>query len=84
MDIHAISPITDPGRVLDPLLRRVGDENQSRRRPALHLTPRRAHEVHLHFPMWNNMAEYEDLLCGLRITIETSIKRLDIRGTRSS
>jgi hypothetical protein len=84
MDRHAISPITDLGRVLDPLLRRVGDENQSRRMPALHLTPRRAHEVRLHFPMLNNMAEYEALLCGLRITIETSIKRLDIRGTRNS
>jgi ribonuclease HI len=36
--------------------------------------------VRLHFPMSNNMAEYEALLCGLRITIETSIKRLDVRG----
>jgi ribonuclease HI len=36
--------------------------------------------VHLHFPASNNMAEYEALLCGLRITIETGIKRLDIRG----
>jgi ribonuclease HI len=36
--------------------------------------------VHLHFPMSNNMAEYEALLCGLRITIETGIKRLDVRG----
>jgi ribonuclease HI len=26
------------------------------------------------------MAEYEALLCGLRITIETAVKRLDIRG----
>jgi ribonuclease HI len=36
--------------------------------------------VRLHFPMSNNMAEYEALLCGLRIAIETGIKRLDIRG----
>jgi ribonuclease HI len=36
--------------------------------------------VHLHFPVSNNMAEYEALLCGLRITIETGIKRLDVRG----
>jgi ribonuclease HI len=36
--------------------------------------------VRLHFPMYNNMAEYEALLCGLRITIETGIKRLDVRG----
>jgi ribonuclease HI len=26
------------------------------------------------------MAEYEALLCSLRIAIETSIKRLDVRG----
>jgi ribonuclease HI len=26
------------------------------------------------------MAEYEALLCGLRISIETGIKRLDVRG----
>jgi ribonuclease HI len=36
--------------------------------------------VHLHFPASNNMAEYEALLCGLRISIETGIKRLDVRG----
>jgi ribonuclease HI len=26
------------------------------------------------------MAEYEALLCDLRITVETGIKRLDVRG----
>jgi ribonuclease HI len=36
--------------------------------------------VRLHFPASNNMAEYEPLLCGLRIAIETGIKRLDVRG----
>jgi ribonuclease HI len=36
--------------------------------------------VHLHFPVSNNMAEYEALLYGLRIDIETGIKRLDVRG----
>jgi ribonuclease HI len=36
--------------------------------------------VRLHFQASNNMAEYEALLCGLRIAIETSIKRLDVRG----
>jgi ribonuclease HI len=36
--------------------------------------------VCLHFPASNNMAEYEALLYGLRITIETGIKRLDVRG----
>jgi ribonuclease HI len=36
--------------------------------------------VRLHFPASNNMVEYEALLCGLKITIETGIKRLDVRG----
>jgi ribonuclease HI len=36
--------------------------------------------VHLHFPVSNNMVEYEALLCGLRIAIKTGIKRLDVRG----
>jgi ribonuclease HI len=36
--------------------------------------------VRLHFPASNNMAEYEALLCGLRIAIETGIKCLDVRG----
>jgi ribonuclease HI len=36
--------------------------------------------VRLHFPTSNNMAEYEALLCGLRIAIETGIKCLDVRG----
>jgi ribonuclease HI len=36
--------------------------------------------VCLHFPASNYMAEYEALLYGLRIAIETGIKRLDVRG----
>jgi ribonuclease HI len=36
--------------------------------------------VRLHFPASNNMAEYEALLCGLKISIETGIKCLDVRG----
>jgi ribonuclease HI len=36
--------------------------------------------LRLHFSTSNNMAEYEALLCNLRIAIETDIKRLDIRG----
>jgi ribonuclease HI len=40
--------------------------------------------VRLHFPASNNMAKYEALLCGLRIAIETGIKRLGVRETRSS
>jgi hypothetical protein len=36
--------------------------------------------VRLHFPTSKNMAEYEALLCGLKIAIELGIKRLDVRG----
>jgi hypothetical protein len=36
--------------------------------------------VHLHFPASNNMAEYEALLCGLKIAIEIGVKRLNVRG----
>jgi ribonuclease HI len=49
----------------------------------LFVSPLREHmryAVHLHFPKSNNMAEYEALLCGLKIAIEMGIKRLDVRG----
>jgi hypothetical protein len=49
----------------------------------LFISPLREHmryAVHLHFPASNNMAEYEALLCGFRIAIETGIKCLDVRG----
>jgi ribonuclease HI len=36
--------------------------------------------VRLHFSASNNMAEYEALLCGLKIAIEIGIKRLDVQG----
>jgi hypothetical protein len=36
--------------------------------------------VRLHFPASKNMTEYEALLCGLKIAIETGIKCLDVRG----
>jgi ribonuclease HI len=36
--------------------------------------------VRLHFPAPNNMAEYEALLCGLKIGIKIGIKRLDMQG----
>jgi ribonuclease HI len=36
--------------------------------------------VRLHFPASNNTAEYEALLCILKIAIEIGIKRLDVRG----
>jgi ribonuclease HI/transposase InsO family protein len=49
----------------------------------LFVSPLREHKryaVCLHFPALNNMAKYEVLLCGLRIAIETGIKRLDVWG----
>jgi ribonuclease HI len=36
--------------------------------------------IRLHFPASNNMAEYEALVNGLRITIELEVRRLDTRG----
>jgi len=36
--------------------------------------------IRMHFPVSNNMAEYEVLLNGLRIAIELGIKHLDICG----
>jgi hypothetical protein len=49
----------------------------------LFISPLREHmryAVRLHFHASNKMVEYEALLCGPRIAIETSIKRLDVRG----
>ena len=36
--------------------------------------------VCLHFPSSNNVAEYEALINGLRITIKLGIRCLDVRG----
>jgi ribonuclease HI len=36
--------------------------------------------IRLHFPASNNVAEYEALNNGLRITIELGVRRLDARG----
>jgi ribonuclease HI len=36
--------------------------------------------LHLHFPASNNVAEYEALVNGLRITVELGVRRLDARG----
>ena len=36
--------------------------------------------VLIHFPFSNNVAEYEALINGLRITIELGIRRLNVRG----
>ena len=47
------------------------------------VSPLRVHMrfmVCLHFSSSNNVAEYEVLINGLRITIELGIQRLDIRG----
>ncbi|XP_066323124.1 uncharacterized protein [Miscanthus floridulus] len=44
------------------------------------LRVRMRYMVHLHFPSSNNVAEYEALINGLRISIELGILRLDVRG----
>ena len=44
------------------------------------LVVRMRYMVRLHFPSSNNVAEYEALINGLRITIELGIRCLDIRG----
>ena len=36
--------------------------------------------VRIHFPSSNNVAEYEALINGLRITIKLGIQCLDIQG----
>ena len=36
--------------------------------------------VHIHFPSSNNVAKYEALINGLRITIELGIRCLDVWG----
>lgn len=36
--------------------------------------------IRLHFPASNNVAEYEALVNGLKITIELGIKHLEVRG----
>jgi ribonuclease HI len=36
--------------------------------------------LRLHFPVFNNVAEYEALINGLRIAIELGVRRLDARG----
>ena len=41
---------------------------------------RMRYAIRIHFPVSNNVAEYEALVNGLRIAIELGIRRLDIRG----
>ena len=38
------------------------------------------YKINLHFPVSNNMVEYEALLSGLRIAVELGIKQLNVRG----
>ena len=44
------------------------------------LEVRMRYMVRLHFPSSNNVAEYEALISGLRITIELGIRCLNVRG----
>jgi hypothetical protein len=48
-----------------------------------HCEARMRYAVCLHFPASNNMAEYEALLCGLRIAVE-ALSASTSGGTRSS
>ena len=38
------------------------------------------HVIRIHFPVSNNVVEYEALVNGLRIAIELGIRRLDVQG----
>jgi ribonuclease HI len=80
---HPASSSSDPTGTLDHVFRRVVDENRSGRGPALHLTTETLdlrYVLGLHFLASNNVAEYEALVNGLRITIELGVRRLDARG----
>jgi ribonuclease HI len=49
----------------------------------LFISPLRKHVryvLRLHFPVSNNVAEYEALVNGLRIAVELGVRRLDARG----
>jgi ribonuclease HI len=49
----------------------------------LFISPLRVHMryiIRLHFPASNNVAEYEALVMGLRITVELGVRYLDVRG----
>jgi ribonuclease HI len=38
------------------------------------------HLIQIHFPISNNVVEYEVLVNGLHIAIQLRIRRLDVRG----
>jgi ribonuclease HI len=81
MGRHPAPNSSDPTGALNHVLRRVADEDRSRRRPTLRLTLGKhlRYVLHLHFPASNNVAEYEALVNGLRIAIELGVRRLDAR-----
>jgi ribonuclease HI len=77
MGRHPASSSSDPTGTLNHVFRRVADENRSGR-GLLFISP--LYVLRLHFPASNNVAEYEALVNGLRITIELGVQRLDARG----
>jgi ribonuclease HI len=82
MGQHPIADSSNPARTLDHVLRRVAHENRSRRWLALCFTLGKhvRYVLRLHFPASNNVAEYEALVNGLRITVELGVQCLDARG----
>ena len=44
------------------------------------LRVRMRYMVRIHFPSSNNVAEYEEIINGMRIAIELGIRRLDVQG----
>ena len=68
--------------VLDDVLRWITDEEGHRGRASFHfpLGVCMRYAIRIHFLISNNVAEYEALVNGLRITIELGIRRLDVRG----
>ena len=66
--------------VLDDVLQWITDEEGRRGRASFRFPPRvrMMYAIRIHFPVSNNVAEYEALVNGLRIAIELGIRRLDI------
>jgi ribonuclease HI len=82
MDRHPASSSSDPTGTLDHVFRRVADENRAGA-GLLFISPLGKHlryVFRLHFPASNNVAEYEALVNGLRITIELGVRCLDAHG----
>ena len=82
MGRHPAPGSSNPTGTLDHVLRRVADENRGRL-GLLFISPLGKHlryVLRLHFPVSNNVANYEALVNGLRITIELGVRRLDARG----